>query len=393
MLNAVAQNAGTCFNCFAGIDGQNPCPNCGFDNFGMEVKPQQLLPGTILHEGVMVGRTLGQGGFGITYLGYDLVGKRRVAVKEYFPAGMVVRQDGIVQATSDEHQASFKRGLESFNKEARILSKLGSLPNIVNVHSFFFENGTGYFVMEFVDGQTLKDYLTSRGGKLDFQETLSLLLPVARALEAVHREGMLHRDIAPDNIFVTQGGQTKLMDFGAARFHVFQETQSVRTIVKPGYAPMEQYASQSAQGPWTDVYALGATFYRTLTGSVPLDAPTRSLRDELKSPLQLGCQLPKNADYAITRAMSPQIMFRFRTVSDFIHVLTLPDSISPISQYVPVMPMPVEASAPPNPVYQEADLEPQEDLPSWILWVVGIVLVLMVIWFVWILLTTGPIVN
>ncbi len=392
-MNAVSQNPGTCFNCFAGIDGQNPCPNCGFDNFGMEVKPQQLPPGTILHEGVMVGHVLGQGGFGITYLGYDLVGKRRVAVKEYFPAGMVVRQNGILQATSNEHQASFNRGLESFNKEARILSKLGNLPNIVNVHSFFFENGTGYFVMEFVEGQTLKDYLTSRGGKLDFPETLRLLLPVAQALQAVHHEGMLHRDIAPDNIFVTQNGQTKLMDFGAARFHVFQETQSVRTIVKPGYAPMEQYASQSAQGPWTDVYALGATFYRTLTGKVPLDAPTRSLHDELQSPLQLGCHLPKNADYAIMRAMSPQIMFRFRTVSDFIRVLTLPDSISPVSQYIPVMSAPVEEPLAPPPVNTEPSPDQQEDLPSWILWVVGALLLLMVIWFIWILISTGPIVN
>ncbi len=323
----------------------------------------------------------------------------RVAIKEYFPAGIAVRQNGVVQAASDENQAIFKKGVETFNKEAQILSHLGNQPNIVNILAFFFENGTGYFVMEFLEGRSLKDYLNSRGGKLSFPETVSLLLPVMKALSAVHHEGMLHRDIAPDNIYVTNDGQVKLMDFGAARYHTFLETQSIRTVVKPGYAPMEQYTSQSAQGPWTDVYAMGATIYRTLTGIVPPDAPSRYMKDEIKSPLQLGCILPNNADYAIMRALSPQIVFRFRTMDDFARALTMPDPV------VPLQPMPLNPIKPnqsvQTPPYSEMNpsdsdenttrmiqinfnqsKSEKKDIPYWLFFVLIFFLVGLIIWFI-----------
>jgi len=388
-----------CYNCFSGTNGINPCPYCGFDNSSVEKKQHLLTPGTILHEGYLIGRPLGQGGFGITYLGYDLASHSRVAIKEYFPAGIAVRQNGIVQAASDENQAIFKKGVETFNKEAQILSHLGSQPNIVNILAFFFENGTGYFVMEFLEGRSLKDYLNGRGGKLSFQETVSLLLPVMKALSAVHHEGMLHRDIAPDNIYVTDDGQVKLMDFGAARYHTFLETQSIRTIVKPGYAPMEQYTSQSAQGPWTDVYAMGATIYRTLTGIVPPDAPSRYMKDEIKSPLQLGCILPNNADYAIMRALSPQIVFRFRTMDDFAGALTMPDPPVPL-QAMPINPMKLNQPVQPS-AYSEGNpsdsdenatrmiqinLNPtkpeKNDIPYWLFFVLIFFLVGLIIWFI-----------
>lgn len=388
-----------CYNCFSGTNGINPCPYCGFDNSSVEKKQHLLTPGTILHEGYLIGRPLGQGGFGITYLGYDLASHSRVAIKEYFPAGIAVRQNGIVQAASDENQAIFKKGVETFNKEAQILSHLGSQPNIVNILAFFFENGTGYFVMEFLEGRSLKDYLNARGGKLSFQETVSLLLPVMKALSAVHHEGMLHRDIAPDNIYVTDDGQVKLMDFGAARYHTFLETQSIRTIVKPGYAPMEQYTSQSAQGPWTDVYAMGATIYRTLTGIVPPDAPSRYMKDEIKSPLQLGCILPNNADYAIMRALSPQIVFRFRTMDDFAGALTMPDPPVPL-QAMPINPMKLNQPVQPS-AYSEGNpsdsdenatrmiqinLNPtkpeKKDIPYWLFFVLIFFLVGLIIWFI-----------
>ncbi len=373
-----------CFNCFSGTNGTDPCPVCGFENNSIEQKPHHLPAGTILHEGYLIGRVLGQGGFGITYLGYDLASHQRLAIKEYFPAGIVVRQNGEVQSSSIENKSIFKRGIDSFNKEARILSELSNYPNIVNIHTFFFENGTGYFVMEFIDGMSLKDYLTSRGGRIDFQETLALLLPVMHILQAVHHAGMLHRDIAPDNIYITKEGQTKLMDFGAARFHTFQETQSVRTIVKPGYAPMEQYASQSAQGPWTDVYAMGATIYRTLTGAVPPDAPTRAMRDEMQSPLQMGFVLPTNADYAIMRAMAPQIVFRFRAMNDFIQALTLPDGALPVHPSVQ------------NPIFKEPSSEVRkyagndteaaedeaDDVPSWVFILLILLLAVLMIWLI-----------
>jgi len=392
-------NQQICYNCFSGTNGIDPCPYCGFDNSSVEKKQHLLMPGTILHEGYLIGRPLGQGGFGITYLGYDLASHSRVAIKEYFPAGIAVRQNGVVQAASDENQAIFKKGVETFNKEAQILSHLGNQPNIVNILAFFFENGTGYFVMEFLEGRSLKDYLNCRSGKLSFPETVSLLLPVMKALSAVHHEGMLHRDIAPDNIYVTNDGQVKLMDFGAARYHTFLETQSIRTVVKPGYAPMEQYTSQSAQGPWTDVYAMGATIYRTLTGIVPPDAPSRYMKDEIKSPLQLGCILPNNADYAIMRALSPQIVFRFRTMDDFARALTMPDPV------VPLQPMPLNPIKPnqsvQTPPYSEMNpsdsdenttrmiqinfnqsKSEKKDIPYWLFFVLIFFLVGLIIWFI-----------
>ena len=316
----------TCYNCFSGTNSVNPCPVCGFDNAAAGDRGQALPQGTILHDGFFVGRVLGQGGFGITYLGYELHSKRRIAIKEYFPSGVVVRDGTKVQPTGAENNAFFRRGLELFNKEAQILSRLSGQPNIVEVISFFFENNTGYFVMEFLEGNSLKDYLAIRGGRISFQEALKLLLPTMEALETVHHEGMLHRDIAPDNVFVTNEGVAKLIDFGAARFRREDETKSIRTIVKPGYAPMEQYTSQTAQGPWSDVYAMGATIYRAITGITPPDAPTRSMNDELQSPAQLGCQLPNNADYAIMRALSPRIVFRFASMAEFIAALKKPDS-------------------------------------------------------------------
>ena len=400
-------NNQTCYNCFSGTNGIDPCPTCGFENASLEKKQHLLAPGTILHEGYLVGKPLGQGGFGITYLGFDLASHQRVAIKEYFPAGIAVRQDGFVQPASDENLAVFKRGVDTFNKEARILSPSGNQPNIVNLLAFFFENGTGYFVMEYLEGQSLKDYLTGRGGKLSFQETVNLLLPVMHALSAIHREGMLHRDIAPDNIYVANDGKTKLMDFGAARYHVFQETQSVRTIVKPGYAPMEQYASQSDQGPWTDVYAMGATFYKVLTGNVPPDAPSRYMRDEMKSPLQLGCSLPQNADYAITRAMAPQIVLRFRTMDDFSSALILPDPVLPpiavsnpavISRPVPEPKEPVKTrnDDPATQIYEGNepvyDYE-GEDVPRWIFVVLIIILTLFVYWFIFSLIANNELLS
>lgn len=321
-------NNNICFNCFSGTGGQNPCPYCGFENYSACNYPQQLPLGTILNRQYLVGRALGQGGFGITYLGYDLSSNQRMAIKEYFPSGLAIRQGLILQPITQETQTAFLHGVELFYKEATILAKLIRYPNIVSVFNFFQENGTAYFVMEYIEGLSFKDYLESRGGRIPFEEALNLLFPVMQSLDIVHHEGMLHRDIAPDNIYITRGGQTKLLDFGAARFHQRDDTHSIRTIIKPGYAPMEQYTSTSAQGPWTDVYAIGATFYRAITGIVPPDAPTRAMHDEIRSPSQLGVQLPAEADSAIMRALAPNIVFRFRSVTDFCRNLVQSETAS-----------------------------------------------------------------
>lgn len=341
-------NHNICFNCFSGTAGQNPCPLCGFDNRNTCNYPQQLPLGTILNRQYLVGKALGQGGFGITYLGYDLSTNQRMAIKEYFPSGLAIRQGLVLQPITQETQTAFLHGVELFYKEATILARLIRYPNIVSVFNFFQENGTAYFVMEYIEGLSFKDYLESRGGRIPFEEALNLLIPVMQSLDIVHHEGMLHRDIAPDNIHITRGGQTKLLDFGAARFHQREDTHSIRTIIKPGYAPMEQYTSTSAQGPWTDVYAMGATFYRAITGIVPPDAPTRAMHDEIYSPSQLGIQLPQEADYAIMRALAPNIVFRFRSISDFCKNLVQSESatIQKSSNSNPSIPLSALSEAP-----------------------------------------------
>ncbi len=336
-----------CNNCFTGTGGKNPCPQCGFDNLSSFNNSQQLQYGTVLNRQYLVGKTLGQGGFGITYLGYDLVNHNRIAIKEYFPSGLVIREGAQVQPILPENQAAFHRGVEAFFREARILAKLINFPNIVGVLNFFQEKGTAYFVMEYIEGQSLRGYLESRGGRISYEEALVLLRPIMASLDAVHQEGMLHRDIAPDNIYVTEAGETKLLDFGAARYHEEEDTHSIRTVIKPGYAPMEQYPSGSSQGPWTDVYGMGATFYRAITGIVPPDAPTRSLKDDLLPPSQLGVALPMEADHAIMRALALNIIFRFRSMTEFSNMLVRQD--------------PIQTQMPPGPVSdraQDTDRQP-----------------------------------
>ena len=353
-------NNNICFNCFSGTGGQNPCPHCGYENYNACNYPQQLPLGTILNRQYLVGRALGQGGFGITYLGFDLSSNQRMAIKEYFPSGLAIRQGLILQPITQETQTAFLHGVELFYKEATILAKLIRYPNIVSVFNFFQENGTAYFVMEYIEGLSFKDYLESRGGRIPFEEALNLLFPVMQSLDIVHHEGMLHRDIAPDNIYITRGGQTKLLDFGAARFHQRDDTHSIRTIIKPGYAPMEQYTSTSAQGPWTDVYAIGATFYRAITGIVPPDAPTRAMHDEIRPPSQLGVQLPADADFAIMRALAPNIVFRFRSVSDFCRNLVRSETASVQNSAMPNPPLPATAvSEPPTQWLNPASKQPE----------------------------------
>ncbi len=339
-----------CNNCFTGTGGKNPCPQCGFDNLSTANNPQQLPYGTVLNKQYLVGRTLGQGGFGITYLGYDLVNHRRIAIKEYFPSGLVIRHSRYVQPILTENQTVFNRGADAFFREARILAKLINFPNIVGVLNFFQENDTVYFVMEYVEGRSFRSYLESRGGRIPYEEALMLLMPVMESLDAVHKEGMLHRDIAPDNIYVTESGETKLLDFGAARYHEEEDTHSIRTVIKPGYAPMEQYTSGSAQGPWTDVYAMGATFYRAITGLVPPDAPTRSLKDELVPPSQLGVTLPAEAERAIMQALALNIIFRFRSMADFRKMLVqrepLPTQNPPLPASYPAQELPTQQFMP-----------------------------------------------
>ncbi len=310
---------GICLACFQNTGGLNPCPHCGADAAHIQASPQHLTPGTILNKNYLIGKALGQGGFGITYIAWDLNMWRVVAVKEYYPSGLVTRERGVFVTPIDENaRAKLKKGVNQFFKEALILGNFSVHPNIVNVLHFFRQNNTAYIVMEYIHGKSLKDYLQSRGGSISFTETMQILCPIMSALDDLHHTGLLHRDIAPDNIYLTVDGHPKLLDFGAARFSFGDETQNAASIIKPGYAPLEQYSGSGIeQGSWTDVYAMGATFYRALTGKIPLSAADRAMGRTLQSPKELGVTLPEAADKAIMHAMNMKPEERYVSIKSF----------------------------------------------------------------------------
>lgn len=275
-----------CLGCMR-LKTQEPvCEHCGF-NENIPNLPHQLPLGTVLRGQYLVGKVLGQGGFGITYMGWDLNLDMPIAIKEYFPAGCVNRETTVslsVTANGSDMTVQFCKNRERFLQEARVLAKLREIPGIVRVQNFFEDNNTAYIIMEYVNGVDLKRCMNLRERRFTMQELLVILRPVMKVLDRIHAAGIVHRDISPDNIMLLPDGTAKLLDFGAVREVVDADTerglpQSTEAILKHGFAPMEQYQKRGSLGPWTDIYALCATIYFCLTGEVPADAPARMLED------------------------------------------------------------------------------------------------------------------
>lgn len=267
----------------------------------------QLKAETILNKKYRIEKTLGEGGFGITYLAEDTLLELPVAIKEYYPAGYVTRETAsgsTVMSFSGEKRELYEEGKQKFIKEARAMGKLAGQKGIVLVRDYFEENNTAYIVMEYLDGITLKAYLKQKGGTLSPQETLQLVKPVVQSLTLVHAQGLIHRDISPDNIMVLADNQVKLLDFGASRSVSINGEKSLSVLLKPGYAPEEQYRTRGEQGPWSDIYALCATCYRCITGHVPIEAMERIREDELKSPSELGIPMDKDAEQALMHGLA-----------------------------------------------------------------------------------------
>jgi serine/threonine protein kinase len=235
-----------------------------------------LPVGTVLDGRYMTGRVLGIGGFGVTYVAKDTQNGAFRAIKEYFPAALAARApDGHVKANKSDRRAPFEHGLKVFENEAALLGKFSDEPCIVRVYNRFFENGTAYFVMEYLDGLSVRALAKNMGGAVPIDFALEILKSTAEALGAVHRQGLLHRDVSPENIFLTKDGRIKLIDFGATRYFVGELSKSLSIILKPGFAPPEQYSSKGNQGPWTDIYALAATFYSIVSGKKLPESPDR----------------------------------------------------------------------------------------------------------------------
>ena len=306
-----------CMSTYEAIDEM--CPFCGYIEGTPAKEAYHIKPGSLLHDRYTVGRAIGFGGFGITYIAWDNKLMQKVAIKEYMPSEYATRVPGNLTVTiyDGERYTEFMTGLQKFLDEAQRLAKFQNVPGIVRILDCFSENLTAYIVMEYLDGMTLKQYLAEHGGKLPYEEAVEFILPVLAALQAVHKEGIIHRDISPDNIFITEDGEVKLLDFGAARYASTGYSKSLSVILKPGYAPAEQYLSHGEQGPWSDVYATAATLYRMITGVVPEEALERKEKDTLKPPSALGAKLPKNAEKAILNALNVRVENRTASAEKF----------------------------------------------------------------------------
>jgi serine/threonine protein kinase len=322
-----------CLGCMSDKGSRGICPNCGWKEGQSGVSPQHLTPGTVLDGKYLVGRALGQGGFGITYLAWDLSLNCKLAVKEYFPRDLCTRgkDEHTVQPLSERTKDSFAFGLGKFVEEGQALVRFRDRPGITSVLGYFRENRTAYLVMPYLEGQTFKDYLEEHGGKIPFQEAFSILSKVMDALREVHSKGMLHRDISPDNIYICETGQVKLLDFGAARYAIGEATEDLSVVVRRGYAPQEQFRRRGRQGSWTDVYALGATFYRAITGRVPSDAQDRLDHDDLIPPSRLGVAIPAKSETALLKALAVRAEKRYQSIAEFQNAITPPPPPRPPS--------------------------------------------------------------
>jgi len=293
------------------------CPRCGWPEGAPAQSPIHLEPGTRVGNGrYVLGRVLGHGGFGITYLAFDFELGRKRAVKEYLPRDFATRgsqQKQVTVYSADD----FQHGLNKFLDEANVLVRFADHPGIVSVLDFFAENDTAYLVMDYLEGLTFKQYLDQQGGSLSAETALAIMMPVMDALEEVHSTGLLHRDISPDNIYITYGKQVKVLDFGAARHAMREHSKSLSVILKPGYAPEEQYRTRGKQGPWTDVYAVAATLYRAIVGQVPTEALERLEADSLAPPSAFGIVIRPEMEAAIMKALHVRAGDRFQTMRQF----------------------------------------------------------------------------
>ena len=285
----------------------------------MEENLYCLRKGTRLIGRYTVEGVLGQGGFGITYLGMDELHKKKVAIKEFFPQGIVTRNieyEDTVTVTLVGEKENYDKGKERFLKEAQTMAMFSKDKGIVKALDFFEINNTAYIVMEYLEGVTLKQYLRENK-RIDAEDLVELLVPLIEALDEIHSQGLIHRDISPDNIMVLPDGRIKLMDFGAARDYTEFGEKSLSIVLKPGYAPPEQYQTHGVQGPWTDIYALCATMYKCITGENPPDAIDRLVDDHLKKISAFGIPVLPQIEEAIIKGMSVAANDRYQNVGDF----------------------------------------------------------------------------
>lgn len=297
------------------------CPHCGKDNNHYKRDPQHLPPMTPLNGKYLVGRALGQGGFGITYIALDTHLQVPVAIKELYLKDINRRNSGHTVTMTNSDMPLFEENRKRFLQEARVLAMFNEKDKdgIVSVRDHFEENGTAYIVMEYLDGITLKQYVKQKG-KFSFEDAKRITLSVGSALTKVHQFGVIHKDVGPDNIMVLRDGNVKLLDFGAATNLYKRESGDIVSF-KRGYAPPEQYRENGRLGPWTDVYALAATMYFCLTGVKPVESMKRDAGENLAPLSKYGVKLSGKFENVLMKAMALSPNERYHSVEEFLNAM------------------------------------------------------------------------
>lgn len=309
-----------CMRCMSQKDSQQEtCPACGFSEKDFVPEKHHLQPHTILKGQYLVGCALGEGGFGITYIGWDMFLHIPVAIKEYFPSGVVIRDQGqhTVSVFAGKDEESFLQGRSSFFREAQKVARFDNNVGVVSVKNCFLENGTAYIIMEYISGINLGAYAEVHGGKLTFTETLKLLRTPILTLEELHRASTWHRDISPENLMLAKDGKVKLIDFGSA-MESDREKKTRVLMIRAGYSPVEMYSSTGEDGPYSDVYSMAATIYKLITGVTPPPATDRLDNDPLVPPSALGVKDISHAqEAALLKGMAVQVKSRYQTMEEF----------------------------------------------------------------------------
>lgn len=313
-------NSKRCMNCMKIYKNSlDVCPYCGYKENTLAKEAHHLQPGTLLADRYTIGTVLGVGGFGITYRAWDRRLEQIVTVKEYYPTEIVNRipgQDEVIIYTG-ERLNEFQKGKESFLSEARIMTRFSTYPSIIKEFDFFEANNTAYIVMEYLEGESLKQKI-DRDKKISVEEALPLILSILSDIEKVHAAGIIHCNIAPDNIYLTSYGGVRLIDFSLTKTTTsIKNNESLSVIIKSGYSAEEQYRSKGNIGPWTDVYALAATFYKVITSITPPEAIERSYKDTIKLPSELNVEITKNIELSIMNALNVKIDDRTQSATEF----------------------------------------------------------------------------
>lgn len=310
-----------CMHCMNGSVAGGRCTTCHAIEGPEQNRSLNALPyRMVLHDRYQIGRVIGCGGFGITYLAWDMEQDMRVAVKELYPNKDVTRAtDKSTLLVHPGQEDYFEHVRRRFLEEAGLLIEFQQARDILRIYHLFTENRTAYYVMEYLEGTNLKSWM-QQNGVMRWETLAAYMKPILKSLRLLHGKDLIHRDISPDNIMLLRNGTAKLIDFGSVRCYV--STKGLTTFLKHNFAPFEQYRENGNQGPWTDIYALSVTMYYALSGVLPPKAPDRVMASEETVPIDEFCPtLPKHVADAVMKGMAVLLEERFQSIDSFVHAL------------------------------------------------------------------------